>query len=100
MESAPAPKVVIPNPRVPRTFGILNIVFSSLLLLCVLCNGAYFVMMIPAFSKAMDDMQKKAQEQQDNEKKAILSTLADEEKAARTDQEKVEIKAKRLEVES
>jgi hypothetical protein len=99
MDPIPPQKSVIPNPRIPRTVGTLNIIFASLLLLCDLGCGVYVSLLVPTIGMAMEGMQKKVQDQQEVEKKAFLADLDEKEKAAKTDEEKLEIKAKRLEVE-
>jgi hypothetical protein len=44
-----APKApVVPNPALPKTIGILNLVFGSLLMLCGVCSGLYTIAMAAA----------------------------------------------------
>lgn len=100
MEPQPVAKTVVPNPRIPRTLGIMNVVFASGLMLCGLCYGAYFAIVIPITTKMTVDLQKKVQAQQETQKKAELATLDDLEKEAKSDQEKLDIRAKRLEIQN
>ena len=90
---SPAP-YVLPNPRIPKVLGILNIVFASALMLCGLCSIAYFSS-IPIFSKMMVKIQEDQQAKLDAERKAVLEGFEEEEKAATTDEAKAAVGEKR-----
>lgn len=100
MDPVASPKFVVPNPRIPRVIGILNIVFASGLLLCGLCTTAYVTLLIPGVARVMETQTKKMEAQQAAVKKADLDAVDVEEKAAKTDAEKVAVQAKRREIES
>ena len=51
MASSP-PGFVVPNTRIPRTIGVLNITFSSLILIVGMCYLASFALM-PMMNKWM-----------------------------------------------
>src|ERR1700754_5331270 len=99
MDPIPTSKSVIPNPRTPRTIGILNIIFGSGLLLCGLGCGAYFTFALPNINKAMETAQKKMEEKDEQDKKATLEMLNEQAKEAKTEEERLEIKAKQIEIE-
>jgi hypothetical protein len=78
---------VVPNPRVPRTFGILNIVFGGLLLL----YAAYVIVMTvvgPRFQDAMLTQMRQQQATKKAERDAKIADLKTKEEAAKTEEEK------------
>ncbi|MBX6315424.1 MAG: hypothetical protein IRY99_21310 [Isosphaeraceae bacterium] len=101
MDTPQTPQVIVPNPGLPKTIGILNIVFGSLLLLYGLCMGASTLFM-PALGSMMQAQQKKLEaEAQAKHKAQIEEELADldrREAEAETEQEKAEIQAQREQV--
>jgi H+/gluconate symporter-like permease len=99
MGDAIVPGAVLPNPRIPKVIGILNIVFGSALVLGGLCLGAYAAM-LPMLGKAMTEMQKKAEASQEAQKQAELKAIEDAAKAATTDEEKRDLEAQRLAIEA
>src|SRR3954470_8526905 len=98
MDPQPAPGNDIPNSRIPKLLGTLNIVFASGLMICGLCSITQ-VAMIPIWGKSMDQLQKKVQTKEDAERKAAFEELDAAEKEARTDEQKAELRLKRKEVE-
>jgi hypothetical protein len=94
---------VVPNPRLPRTMGILNIVFGSLLILAGL-GKVVSTLYMPAVSAMMRAQQAKmeadalAKEQEDVAD--LLAGLAEREKAATTPAQKEEIEAERAAIRS
>src|SRR4051794_6519455 len=94
MENAAPSGYVVPNVRIPKVLGILNIVFASAILICGLCMGVY-VMILPSFGKAIVAAQKKMDQAVEDEKKAELKKLDEEEKAAETAEEKAAIRERR-----
>lgn len=94
MDSLSPATYVVPNPRIPKVLGILNIVFASGLLICGICSIAYFSM-IPVFSSAMETMQKEAQAKQSADRKSVLDQFDEREEAAETDEAKAEIREQR-----
>jgi hypothetical protein len=99
MSQATLPGGSAPNYRTPRLFGILNIVFASGIMICGLCMGMY-LMVLPTLGKAMDQVTKEAQKKIDEQKKQELAALQEEAKAAKTEQEKSDLEARRKEIES
>jgi hypothetical protein len=80
-------KWVVPNPQVPRTFGILNIIFSILLLLF----GAYTVAMLvigPRIQNAVIIQMKEQQASQKAVREAKVADLKKKEEAAKTKEDK------------
>jgi hypothetical protein len=89
---------VVPNPRIPKVMGILNIVFASGLLLVGLCIGAMTATQ-PYLNKAMADVQKKADAEVEKKRQADLKAIEEQEQAAETEAEKQELEAERQAVE-
>jgi hypothetical protein len=81
---------VIPKPGIPKTLGILNVIFGVLLVLGGVCTlGALAIapMFLNFAEKQATEIQVKAQEQQ----KANLKTYDDRIAAAKTEEEKKEL---------
>lgn len=95
-ENAPP---IIPNPRIPKVLGILNIVFASALLLWGLCMGVYIAVM-PMAMKGMEPALKKMEDDAEKRKKEDLDRLDERAKAARSDEERERIESERRELES
>jgi len=98
MAFEPGTRYVVPNPRLLSTLGTLNILFGTCLLLCALGNTVYVIVAVPQLNKAMEGIQKKVEADQEAKKKASLETLDEQEKTAKSDEEKAEITAKRKEI--
>ncbi len=91
-------KWVVPNPQVPRSFGIMNIVFGSLLLL-VGAGFGFWYMIAPTFSRNMQVQMKAAQDRIKAERDARIDDLKKQEAAAKTKEEKDSLQAERVAVE-
>jgi hypothetical protein len=89
---------VVPNPQVPRTFGMLNIVFGGLL---ILMGAGYLVFFIisPTITKQMMAQVEKAQAVEKAEREAKLAELKRQEDAAKTKEEKETFKTEREDLE-
>jgi hypothetical protein len=80
----------VPNYRIPKVLGILNIVFASGLLLCGLCFASSIAVW-PALGSLIQEAQKKEQAKT----QAALKALDEEEKAAKDEDAKEEIRDRR-----
>jgi hypothetical protein len=90
---------VLPNPRIPKVMGILNIVFASGLILFGICMGAY-IALLPLLSKGMVQMQKKAEADLRKEQEVQLKELDEAEKAVVAEAEKEALKEQRKTLEA
>lgn len=90
---------VIPNPRIPRVLGILNIVFASGLILAGLCMGVLTAMQ-PYLNNAMGNIQKKVEADAAKRQKADLEAIEADEKEAETPSEKQELEKRRILIEA
>ena len=80
-------KWVVPNPRVPQTFGTLNIVFGAILLLF----GIYSIAMLyfgPRIQAAMLGQIKEQQAVTKSQRDAKIADLKKKEEAAKSKEEK------------
>jgi hypothetical protein len=91
--------IVAPNFRTPRLLGIFSVVFASELLIAGICMGGY-VSIMPMFSRMMDATTTQLEAQGKTRKAAELAALAEKEKAAKTDEQKIEIAAERKAIEA
>jgi hypothetical protein len=90
---------VLPNYRTPRLTGIFNIVFAANIFLYVL-PMAVVTASIPLVGKAMNEIKRQIDEKAETTRKVELADVAAKVKSAKTDQEKIELEARRLELES
>lgn len=85
---------VLPKPGIPKTLGILNVIFGVLMILYGLCTVGILIA-APALmgfaEKTVKEVQTKAEAQQ----KAQLKVFEDREKAATTEEEKKAIQQER-----
>jgi hypothetical protein len=97
--SGPAPTgLTPPNFRTARLVGIFNVNFGAFLLLCGLCFGGY-TLTLPIFGRMLTQVTEQAERQGELARKAELDAADEQEKAAKTDKEKIEAAARRLEIE-
>jgi hypothetical protein len=94
MTTEPPNRYVVPNVSIPRTLGILNIVFAAIMLSCGLFSVGSMAFM-PAIKKAVKTQQEEVQKKIDAQNQAELDALAEREKAAKTEAEKAEAAAER-----
>lgn len=98
MSNAIEPGYVVPTPQPAKTIGLLNIVFATLLLLMSLMSIAS-VLMMPAYVRLMQVQQQKlerdAQKAADAGTEQALRHLEEQEKAAKTDEEKAAYSSQR-----
>jgi hypothetical protein len=93
-----AGKWVVPNPQIPRTFGIMNLVFGILLFLV----GAGYIavwLVSPSFQKRMVVQIEQQQTKSKAERDAKVAELKAKEEAAKTNEEKDTLKNEREAVE-
>lgn len=74
-------------------------VFAAEILLCGLCMGGY-TLTLPLWGKAMQSLTQQVEKQAEVAKVKALSALEEEEKAAKTPEEKAEVQARRKDLES
>jgi hypothetical protein len=99
MVTEQAGKWVVPNPQIPRSFGLMNIVFGILLLLLAVGYGlmyAYAPVINELFSRPM----RQIQEKQNADRAAKIAELKAQESAAKTEEEKKTLAAERAAVEA
>jgi hypothetical protein len=99
MGEEPLRKMVAPNFRTPRLIGIFSVVFASELLIVGFCLGGYAAIM-PMIGRFTSTAQKQMDAQVESANKAELAALAVREKKAKTDEEKIDVAARRKEIES
>jgi hypothetical protein len=95
-QEAPAPAspgTVTPNPSSPKTIGILNIIFASLLLLCGGCYATQ-IMLQPLMAPMMNAQQQQMQAAVEAQRQAEIQKLQQQEKAAKTAQEKAQFQSR------
>ena len=92
MESQPKPQWVVPNPQVPRTIGLLNIIFGVIMLLIGAGYLAWYIM-APTFTEVVKAQMEKQQATLKASHEAKLADLKRREKAAKTEQEKKDIES-------
>jgi hypothetical protein len=82
----------------PKTIGILNIIFASLLLLCGICSAIQSVgqaALEPMMKQQQEQAQQQIQQNLEAQRQSELKALEDQEKRATTAQEKAAIQAER-----
>jgi hypothetical protein len=92
---ASADGYVLPKPGIPKTLGILNIIFGVLGLLVGLC-GLGGMLIAPAFLQFAEKTAKEAQTKVEAREKAELKDIDDRIAAAKTDEEKKAIEQERV----
>jgi hypothetical protein len=92
-------KWVVPNPQIPRTFGIMNLVFGILMFLV---GAGYIAITIvaPSFQKQMVVTFEQQQAKSKAEREAKVAELKAKEEAAKTKEEKDTLKDEREAAES
>jgi hypothetical protein len=82
-----AGKWVVPNPQIPRSFGLMNITFGILLLLTAAGYGLMYAY-APVLQKVFSAPMKQIEEQQKAVRSAKIAALKAQEAAAKTEEEK------------
>jgi hypothetical protein len=82
-----------PKTAIPKTIGILNIVFGSLLLLCAVCSALNLAIQ-PALGPMFAAQQQQFQQVQQADRQQKLDQLEKEEQAAKNKEEKAAVQAR------
>src|SRR5258708_39122014 len=85
---------VLPKPGIPKTLGILNVIFGVLLVLYGFCMVGTLIA-APAGMRAVEGLVKDVQAKAEAQQKANLKSFEDREKAATTEEEKKAIQQER-----
>ena len=94
---ASADGIVVPKPGIPKTLGILNVIFGVLLVLAGLCvTGMSFA--APALLQWSQNFAKQAQAKVEAKEKADLKAIDDRIAAAKSEEEKKQIEQERAAV--
>jgi hypothetical protein len=99
MASQPQPQWVVPNTGIPRTFGLLNIIFGAVLLLGGIGSAA-FALMAPTFLKGIQAQTQETLAKSKAEREARIADLKKQEAAAKTEEEKERLRTERETAES
>jgi hypothetical protein len=94
-----AGKWVVPNPQIPRTFGIMNLCFGILMLLVGAGHIVVWIV-LPSFQKKMVVEFEQEQAKSNAQREAKIASLKAQEEAAKTTEEKETIKDDREALES
>ena len=98
MVKQPEGQWVVPNPRIPRSFGLMNIIFGSLMLLIGAGYAAIYAFS-PMFTQQMQAGIKKQQEVQKAAHESKLAALKQKEDDAETEEAKEMIRDERATLE-
>ncbi|MGP0065561.1 MAG: hypothetical protein ACLQGP_18395 [Isosphaeraceae bacterium] len=93
------PQWVVPNPQIPRTFGLLNIIFGVILLLVGVGTAVSYALG-PTFMRLFQEQMAKQQADLKAKRDAQIADLKNQEDAAKTKEEKEALKARRDVVEA
>ena len=99
MASQPQSQWVVPNTGIPRTFGLLNVIFGVMLLLGGIGSVAW-VLMAPTLEKAMRAQTRETLAKAKAEREARIADLKKQEAAAKTEAEKEQLRTERDTAES
>jgi hypothetical protein len=94
MASQPQPEWIVPNTAIPRTFGILNIIFGALMLLVGLGYVAW-AFMAPTILKEVQVQTQASLAKAKAEREAQIDELKKEEDAAKTAEQKEQLRIQR-----
>jgi hypothetical protein len=99
MASQPRSQWVVPNTGIPRTFGLLNVIFGVMLLLGGIGSVAW-VLMAPTIGKVMQAQRRETLAKAKAEREARIADLKKQEAAAKTEAEKEQLRTEREAAES
>jgi hypothetical protein len=92
MEKKQEGQWVVPNPQVPRSFGLMNIIFGALLILYAIVT-ALLVYIGPMLTRPIQESVQKQLADQRARQQAKIASLKDKLKSAKNDDEKKDIEA-------
>jgi len=98
-ENPPKPSWVVPNPQIPRTFGLLNIIFGVIMLLVGVFYAAWLVL-APSFTKAMQEQMVQQQAALKAQRQTQIADLKRQEADAKTEAEKQALQSTRASIEA
>jgi hypothetical protein len=90
---------VVPNPQIPRSFGLMNIIFGAIMLL-VAVGFALSYVYAPILQKQFQIPIKEAQEKQKAERAEKIADLKKQEASAKTEEEKLALAGERSALEA
>jgi hypothetical protein len=94
MASGREARDVLPRPRIPNVFGILNVIFAAFLMLFSLYM-AWYAAIMPMSNRAMTEVREKAEADLEAKRQIDLKALDEAEKRATTAVEKAALAAQR-----
>ena len=92
-------KWVVPNPQIPRSFGLMNIVFGVLLLLTALGFGTWYLL-TPTLMRQAQTQVKAEQDREKAERETKIAELKTQEAEAKTAEEKNSLAEERKDLET
>ncbi len=90
---------VVPNPQIPRSFGLMNIVFGALLLLTALGYGVWFLY-TPVLMRQVQTQVKEEQDREKTNRDTKIADLKKQEAEAKTEEEKKSLAEERKDAEN
>lgn len=90
---------VVPNPQIPRSFGLMNIIFGVIFLLLGIASVAW-AFIAPGFTKQFQDQMKLQVEQAKVKRQTDISALKEKVKSAKTEEEKKDLETELKALES
>ena len=99
MASQPQSQWAVHNTGIPRTFGLLNVIFGVMLLLGGIGSVAW-VLIAPTFGKAMQAQRRETLAKAKAEREARIADLKKQEAAAKPEAEKEQLQSERATAES
>jgi hypothetical protein len=91
-------KWVVPNPQIPRSFGLVNIILGAFLLLGALGFGAWYLY-TPIFMKQLQTQVKAEQDREKADQDTKIAELRKQEAEAKTAEEKKSLAEERKDLE-
>jgi len=99
MEKQQAGQWVVPNPQIPRSFGLMNIIFGGLFLLFGIGSAAW-TYIAPRFTQQIQVSMQQQLEQAKTKRQGEIAALKEKLKAAKTEEEKKDLETELKALES